>query len=1711
MQLLTEAEGHQVSVKWNNIQAKYLQHKCIHQLFEEQVEQTPDAVAVVFENQQLTYRELNERANQLARHLQALGVGPEVRVGICIERSSEMVVGLLGTLKAGGVYVPLDPRLPQERLAFMLLDSQVSVLLSQQMLLNKLPEHQASLVCLEQDWEVISQKSEENLVSSVKAENLAYVIYTSGSTGRPKGVLISHSSLANHCCTIQQKYKLDFNDRVLQFASINFDASLEQIFPTLIVGATLVLRDSDVWTARSFCQKILDFGLTVVNFPTAYWQQLVKQLVENPELNVKNQLRLVIVGGDSILPESLSLWKQSSFSSVYLLNAYGPTEATITATLFEIPAQFGEGTNPQRVPIGRPLANKTIYILNHHLQPVPVGVEGELYIGGASIALGYLNRPDLTAERFIPDRFSNKPGARLYKTGDLACYLPDGNIEFLGRIDHQVKVRGFRIELGEIESALTSHPKVWETVVVTQEDQLGNKCLVAYVVPKQKVGVTSSELRSFLQKKLPDYMIPSVFVTLNALPLTPSGKVDRLGLPQPDQIHHEREETFVAPRTSFEEELTRIWAEVLRLEQVGINDNFLELGGHSLLAVETLSRVQRIYNVELPLHCLLEAPTVAELAKHLETACQNQKQEFLPQAIQAVKRNRNLPASFGQQQMWLLNQLNADIPVYNETATVRLTGPINVEALSRSLNEIIRRHEVLRTTFRQINGEVVQVIAPAITVSLPFVELQQIPESEREMEALRLATLDAQQPFDLASGPLLRAILIQLSVTDYRLYLTLHHIVTDGVSLYNVFLKELEALYTAFDAGQASPLADLPIQYADFAIWQQQCLLSEVLEADLTYWKQQLTNLPVLQLPTKGLRPSVQIFRGARQCLALSSRLTEAIKALSRQEKVTPFMTLLAAFKTLLYRYTQQEDIVVGTVTAGRERPELQGLIGFFLNNLVLRTDVSSNPSFAELLQRVREVTLGAYAHQNLPFEHLVQALNPKRSLSHNPLFQVSFVLEPPVPVIDSGWTISQLDVDTAIAKFDLTVELDERPEGIIGRFEYNTDLFDDVTINRMIGHFQTLLESIASNPNQHLEEIPLLTETEQHQLLEEWNNTHTDYPQNKCIHQLFEEQVERTPDAVAVVFEDQQLTYQELNIRANQLAHHLQTMGVRPEVLVGICVDSSLEMVVGLLAILKAGGAYLPLDPRLPQERLAYMLSDSQVKVLLTQKQIIGELPQTTTNVVVLDRDWEAICQYSQFNPVSGVKPFNLAYVIYTSGSTGQPKGVAIPHSAICNHMLWMQANFPLTETDKVLQKTPFSFDASVWEFFAPLLAGAQLVMARPRGHQDSAYLTQVIREQQITTLQLVPSLLQMLLEQEEFKTCKSLKRVFCGGEALSVVLQERFFDQLNADWHNLYGPTEACIDATFWTCKRGINQQVVPIGRPIANTQIYILDNQLQPVPVGVKGELYIGGAGLARCYLNRPDLTAEKFISNPFSQFEGARLYKTGDLARSLPDGNIEYLGRIDHQVKIRGFRIEIGEIEAVLSQHLQVRETIVIAREDRPGDKRLVAYIVPNKKKKLSIGDLRAYLLGKLPDYMIPQAIVILETLPLTPNGKVDRRMLPMPDSSKPELEEKFVAPRTLIEEVMANIWAEVLGLEKVGVNDNFFNLGGHSLKATQVISRVQKAFQVNLPMRKLFEEPTIAQLSQSIEKSNHSDTELQMSAIRPISREKHRISVSRKQL
>ncbi|AUX43556.1 uncharacterized protein SOCE26_050060 [Sorangium cellulosum] len=2061
---MPQAERHEVVVPWSQGAAGLAEDRCIHELFEAQVERGPEAVAVVSGGQQLTYRELDARADLLAARLRAMGVGPDVVVGVCMERSAEMVVGLLGILKAGGAYLPLDPGYPRDRLAFMLKDAGAGLLLSQARLAERLPPSSARLLWLDGDGRLLADEGEGQGCRRATPQHLSYVIYTSGSTGQPKGVAVTHHNLV-HSTGARLEVYTEPVSRLLLVSSLAFDISTAQIFWALCSGGALVLApeslstDPEGLTALIAAERITHLLCVPSLYALALEQPGAREALSS--------LTTVVLGGESI-PPSLVAAHQQRGPRAALYNEYGPTEATVWSSVHHIPAAAAAGRS---VPIGRPIPGAELHILDERMQPVPAGVAGELHIGGAGLARGYVNRPELSAQRFVPNPFSGEPAARLYKTGDLGRSLPDGTIELLGRIDHQVKIRGYRVELGEIESVLCSHPAVGACAVLAREDAPGDKRLVAYVVrtkspvapeaihaqesahvsawrasseqaylhgqdradpmfritgwnssytqgpipeaemrewrdrtldrivalrpsrvweigcgsgllllplaprcteylgtdlsaaavdelrtvvaslghghvrleqreaaafggipaghfdvvilnsvvqcfpsasylrevlegaaravrpagaiflgdirnrdlleafhvsvqrhrhggeiseaalcearraiaeeeellvapvalrwlcaqieglshaevylkrgegdhemnryrydavlyvgeappPVQiearktwsaasdsveglerwlldnrpasaellgvpnarvyrdavesrrlaghedlspdaaaletaidpeslwrlgerlgyRVRIRWSEqrgpgimdalwerdngalrpglwpsrselsglrlgdhvsnplrgtqeremaatLRSFLQQKVPEYMVPSAIVLLGALPLTPNGKVDRKALPAP--APQRPLDGYVAPRSPMEQAVAEIFAQVLLVDRVGLHDDFFALGGHSLLATQVISRLRSALGVELPLRALFEAPSVEALGQVI-ASLKGAPPAHEADRIVRASRDAPLPLSFGQQRLWFLDQLDPGRSVYNVPAALRLRGRLDRGALARALGEIVRRHEALRTTLEIRGEEPVQVVQPAPDAwPLPIVEVKGETEDALESEVRRLAQAETAKPFCLRTGPLFRTSVLRIHEEHHVLLLTMHHMVSDGWSL-GVLYRELEALYAAFRAQRGCPLPELRVQFADVAAWQRGYLQGERLEQHLTYWREQLQDCPALELPKDHPRPPVPSHRGGWSRLAMEPRLASTLKQLAREQGVTLFMVLLGAFQVLLGRYSRQEDFCIGLMIANRTREEMEPLIGFFANTLALRTRLGENPTFLELLGRVRRECLEAYAHQDIPFDRLVDELGVKRDLSRNPLFQVMFMLEntPREPIHLPDLEVSAVEVDHETARFDLGLFVQEQDEeGLEVVVEYASDLFERQTVERLCGHYATLLAGVVEDPRRTIGELPLLTEAERQRIVVAWNQTQAPYPEDRCIHQLFEEQAARTPDAAAVVFGDQQLSYRELNARANQLAHRLRSLGVGPDRLVGLCVERSIEMVVGLLGILKAGGAYLPLDPEYPQERLAFMLEDGRPSAVLVQRALRGRLPAEREPCLVLE-EVAAPSSLPREDLPSISTPRSLAYVLYTSGSTGRPKGIAVEHRSACNLVAAQARALDIGALSRVLQFVSLSFDVSVLEIFVTLCHGASLHIGRLEQTRDPAALMQWVRRDAINVA-VVPAAILTALSPDGFP---SLSTVVVGGEAAPA--------EAAAAWAkhgrlvNQYGPTEATVCATVAECSSELLPPV--IGRPIANVEVYLLDGHLQPVPVGVPGELHIGGVGLARGYLNRPELTRERFIPDPFSRDPAARLYKTGDLGRYRPDGNIEFLGRLDDQVKLRGYRVELGEIESALGQHPSVREAVVLAREDAPGDKRLVAYLAPREARALAADELRSYLQNKLPEYMVPAAFVELSALPLTPNGKVDRKALPAPARQRAAEERALAVPRTPVAEVLAGIWADVLRLDRVGTSDNFFELGGNSLLTIQLAAKLRERFAVEIPIVALFKYPTISAL------------------------------------
>ncbi len=2130
--------------------------QCLHQVFSQQANLRGNKTAL--ENQSLSYKELNERSNRLAHYLIKLGVKTESRVGLWMARSLDLVVAILAILKAGGTYVPFDPDYPRDRVAYMLEDSMVSVLLTQSEFEQQIPQNEAHIVFVDKcEAELAEEKITEPLVD-VKPNNAAYIIYTSGSTGKPKGVVVTHYNVVRLMLATQKWFNFNEKDVWTLFHSYAFDFSVWEMWGALFFGGRLIVVP--YLTSRSpeeFYNLLCDAQVTVLNQTPSAFRQLMQAeevLCRESELN----LRYVIFGGEALELACLEPWFERHGDDFPLLvNMYGITETTVHVTYR--PIRLRDVKKRLGSVIGQAIPDLSLYILDTYKQPVPVGVVGEIYVGGAGVARGYFNREQLTAERMLLNPADPEGKERLYKTGDLARRLPNGEIEYLGRNDHQVKVRGFRIELGEIEGVLQRHPSVREACVITREDTEKDVRIVAYIVPQadlskvaeyesltreqteewqytfnetysqtetegnvdfnfdfniigwnnsydgqplpapemrewldntltritalapkrvleigcgtgmilfniapkvesywatdfsqqainrlqnlvqkrelsnvlsdvrlfhqegidfanipesyfdtvvinsvaqyfpsieyfqqviagalrvlapggslfigdnrhlptlegfhasiaysqanpgfnreaftsvvkriaekenelvldptffvnlphiipnldgvevhlkeetahneltkyrydvilhkknsdvgdapegniepiwsdwkqanlqlsdvrqhlekglefpigwcgvpnarlqedeailqwyqgnnetstagefrellneldktqtvdprdfyklaqelgcqvaisysQDLEITTGancfdvcfyprtdvkakhrapvmpitqaqtketqlketqlhwvnpvkarfikalipELKQVAKEQLPDYMRPAAFVLLEKLPMTPSGKLDRRALPAPDREGTVTKDSFAKPTTSTEERLCKLWGDVLGLETVGIKDDFFQLGGHSLLATKLVSRIREEFDLALPLRAVFEHPTVGGLAEQIDVLdAKSDKVTTQKDVIQRVQERDKLPLSFSQARLWFLDKLEPNNPAYNIVVGFRMDGSLQQQALQRSLQEIINRHEVLRTTFTQdASGNPVQVIHESKDISLSAIDLSHLQPEELDKQLEQAVREEALRPFNLQTDSLLRVYLYKLAEDTHVFVAVMHHIISDAWS-FGVIVKELTQCYTAFAQGQESPLPALALQYGDFAHWQRTTFEQTQLPSLLNYWKQELSGeIEPLELPTDFTRPAVTSYKGTEIPFAIERESYEGFKRLCESQGATLFMGLLGVFKTLLMRYSGQEDLLVGTPIANRNRKETEDIIGFFVNTLVIRTDVSDNPSFVKLLERIKEKTLQAYAHQDVPFERLVEELQPERSLSHNPLFQVMFVLQN-TPLSDlqlPDLRLTPIEMEGATVKFDLSLSMAETEKGLEGAWEYNSDLFAPETIQRMIRNFQTLLAAIVTNPSLQLAELPVVTATEQKQLLLGWNNTQKDYSQDLCIHNLFEAWVEKTPEAVAVMHQEQQLTYRDLNERANQLAHYLQSLGVGSEVLVGICMERSPEMLIGLLGILKAGGAYVPLDPQIPTERLAFMLEDSGASVLLTQNSLLPILPEYQGQVVSVDAESQVISQESKKAPVTKVQPDNLAYLIYTSGSTGKPKGVMIQHQPLVNYSQGRVSDFGLRSGERFLQFASISFDGAVAEIFSCLSAGATLVLRTDEMLSSIATFVQKSRDYGVTVMdiptaywhQLTFDLAKGELEKGELakgdlQLPESLRLLAIAGER-ALPEQVEIWRKSVGEYPQLineYGPTEATVSATSCNLSNldltELSGREVSIGKPLQNLQVYLLDKNLEAVPIGVPGELYIGGVGLARGYHGRPSLTAEKFIPNPFNQEESARLYKTGDKARYLADGKIEFLGRFDHQVKLRGFRIELGEVETVLSQHPQVRETAIIIREEQASNKQLVAYVVPQPdastedaltQNRLTTTELRQFLKAKLPEYMIPSAFVILEAMPLTSSGKVNRKALPTPSLDGNTRDSKSIPPRTALELKLVELWQEVLGVSPIGVTDNFFDLGGHSLLAIRCCTEIERQLGYSLPVVSFFREGTIEKIVLQLESGDLEKGEL----------------------
>ncbi|TCN55434.1 amino acid adenylation domain-containing protein [Flavobacterium circumlabens] len=1624
---LSPNEIKQLVVDFNDTSVPYPKDKTIVQLFEEQAAETPDAIAIVFEDLQLTYKELNEKVNQFASYLrERYDIQPDDLVGIKLSRSEQLIIAILGVLKSGAAYVPIDSDYPQERIAYIEEDTNCKAIIDEDELIMF-------------NFQRFRYKP-ENPDTVNTPSHLAYIIYTSGSTGNPKGVMVEHRNVVRLVkpCTY---FPLHSDTVLLSTGSISFDATTIEFFGTLLNGGTLVLTTQDDLLDLSTLGNIVKTNAVNSLWMTASW---FNSVVEN-NISFFESIRQLIVGGDVVSPKHTQKVFESN-PSIKIVNGYGPTENTTFSVTFDI-----QNEKYTTIPIGKPIPNSQAYVLDQNLQPVAIGVGGKLYLSGDGVSRGYLNQPELTSEKFIANPFISD--ARMYDTGDLGRWLPDGTIEFLGRNDHQVKIRGYRIELGEIETSLLQFSADLKQVVVQVKEVKEEKVLVAYYV--SDIEIDKIEIRNYLQTKLPEYMIPAFFVLLEAIPLTSNGKTDRNALPGingEDSIRRE----YVQPRNETEQKMVEIWQEVLGLEKVGITDNFFEMGGHSLIVAQVINRLNKQLNKTVSFKDFFSNPTIEALSKTLN---QNEYEAIPPAGIR-----ESYPLTASQNRFWILSQLEGGSLAYNMPSAIKLTGDLDTDTFKETFSLLIERYEILRTGFKNNSqGEIQQYITPVNEINFEVTE--QDFSNHKEQEDLVLQYLEEQNSiaFNLEEAPLIRASLIKLQENEHIFSLCMHHIIGDGWSM-QLIISEIVKTYNAIVQGNSANLPDLNIQYKDYAVWINAENQQEKYQQSKEFWLNQFSGeLPVIELPGFKKRPLVQTYNGAVKSYAFSAALLEKLKTFSGEHDVTLFMTLITGIKTLLHRYSNQDDLIIGTPIAGREHPDLENQLGLFLNTLAIRTKFEQGDRFLDILNKEKETLLNAYQHQDYSFDELVGNLNLKRDLSRSALFDILVVLQNQAQLKNlandtalTGLEVDAFDFENKTSKFDITFIFVET-EQLLLNINYNTDIYDSFLIDALFSHLENVFSEGINNPEQAVDQLDYLTAAEKTTLLLDFNATAAAYPENKTIIDLFEEQLEKTPDNIAVVFEETALTYQVLNEQANQLAHYLrQNHAIESGDLVGIKLDRSERIIVTILGILKSGAAYVPIDSSYPQERIAYIEKDSNCKIVIDEP--------------VFEAFYKNRESYSGLNIEKINNSGDLAYIIYTSGTTGNPKGVMVEHKNVINLIHSQTREFKIDATERILQLSNFSFDASVEQTFLALLNGAALYILPRKVLLDEVELEQFVLENKITHFHSVPSVVSKLKPSNKF----SLRRVLSGGDICSEKLAASW--STICDFYNKYGPTETTVTSIEFLYTK---EKPFSIGRPISNTQVYILNNALLPTPLGVLGNVYISGAGVTRGYWNKPELTAEKFIENPF--ISGTKMYDTGDVARWLPDGNIEFSGRNDHQVKIRGFRIELGEIETSLLQYsAHLNEAIVQAKEVN-GEKVLVAYYLTNAA--IDKAAIRNYLLGKLPEHMVPSFYIDLDHFPVTPNGKIDRKALPG-ISGEDGIRKEYIQPRNETEQKIAEIWQEVLAVEKVGITDNFFELGGHSLIVAQVINRLNKQLNKTVSFKDFFSNPTIEALSKTLNQNDY---------------------------
>ncbi len=1638
-----------------------------HEWFEAQVTLTPDRPAVSAGDRSLTHAELDARANRIARLLRTRGIHRGALVGLALDRGIDMLATVLGTLKAGAGYVPLDPAFPAERLRYMASDAGLAALITQSPYLDAFDLRGRPVLALDTLDEELARLDASRLPRDDQAatpDTPAYVIYTSGSTGKPKGVVVPHRTTANFITAMQIAPGMRTDDVLVAVTTLSFDIAFMEMMLPLSVGARLVIASRDEQRDGAALRALVERSLaTYLQATPAGWRLLI-------EAGWQGHASFTAVSGGEPLALDLAEALLARCGAVW--NGYGPTETTVYSTMWRV-------REPRRgIVIGAPVANTTVWIRDARGELAPLGVPGEIWIGGAGVTDGYLGQPALTAERFVADPFSDTPGARLYRTGDRGRWRADGTIEHLGRLDFQVKVRGFRIELGEIETQLAAQPEIARAVVIVREDRAGDARLVAYLVARDGARLDEPRLREALRRVLPDYMLPQHLIALPAIPLLPNGKIDRKALPAPGELDRDDAAHTREPRDALERDVLAALRATLGSETLTLDQDFFERGGHSLLAAQLTARLNREMQLALPLRTLFEAPTAARLAEVIRAQRQDHThQQRARHSVQPRARRDRAPLSLMQQRLWFLEQLDPGRVTYNTPSAHVLVGDIDLPAFDRAFQRMIERQPALRTTIATEGDEAWQRIHERLTFTLlPVVDLSHVPADARQAELLKRMQAQVDVPFHLDELPLFRATLYRLEATRHVLFFMPHHIIWDGWS-FDLLYQEIAALYDAFRQGRGDPLPPLAVDYGDFAQWHLRWMQGEELAAQLAHWRERLSPPPdPLELPGDRPRPARMSGAGHTEWIKLDREQADRVRAWGQSHEATPFMVLLATYFLLLHRSTGSRDLVVGTPVRGRDDSALEPIMGFFVNALPLRVSIDPEQGFTALLRAVRAAVIDAFSYPDVPFEHLVQALNLPRDESRSPLHQALFSYQDvrARPVYWGNLFHERLALFQRGASDDVGLWFVEDDNGLAGGLTYNTDILDASTAQRLITRYRGLLHAAFAAPDTAIAMLDDVPASERAQL-QAWNDTRRDYPREGGVPALIAAQARATPDRVAIRQGDSVLTYAQLDASANRLAHALRARGATRDMRVGLMLERTPDLVTSLLAVLKTGAAYVPLDPAFPQERLRYMAEDAGLRVLLGTSALIEPFVQSAPATLLLDRDAAEIDAQSAtaLADVEAIAPRDPAYVIYTSGSTGQPKGVVVPHGAVVNFLHSMREQPGLRAEDVLVAVTTLSFDIAVLELLLPLTVGAQCVLAPRETALDGRALRDLLDRSRATIMQATPATWRMLLDTgwsggEQF-------RALCGGEALPEELAQRLLARTGELW-NLYGPTET----TVWSTAQRITRDAtrIVIGKPIANTSVWIRNEHGALQAIGVPGEIWIGGDGVTLGYWNRPALTAERFVDDPYSDVPGAKLYRTGDRGRWLPDGTIEHLGRLDFQVKLRGFRIELGEIETRLAQHANVSRAVVIVREDAADDPRLVAYVVPRAGTAFDAAALRESLRKHLPDYMVPQHWVPLERIPLLPNGKIDRKALPAPRVSEPSTPvEMLEAPQTPLERALADIWRELLKRDEIGALDNFFDLGGHSLLAVRLFHRAEQVTGVDLPLATLFRAPTIRAMAQ----------------------------------